>query len=264
MSRISETFAKLRQSGRKGLIIYLTAGYPDMAAALEAALAAEEAGADLIEIGIPFSDPMADGPVIQKASAAALKQGATTGKALGLIGKIRERSQIPLAAMTYINPVLHYGPEKFLADGAAAGMDGLIVPDLPLEEGALLAAPCQGAGIDLIQFVAPTTSAERMQSVCQKAAGFLYCISTTGVTGVRQLDYRQIGDTIAGVRRHADIPVAIGFGIGSARAAREAAQHADAVIVGSAVMQALMDQGIPAMQSLIRAMRQGLDEGKGA
>lgn len=264
MSRISQTFARLKQSGKKGLIIYLTAGYPDMKTTLEAALAAEAAGADLIEIGIPFSDPMADGPVIQKASSLALQQGATTGKALDLLGRIREKSATPLAAMTYINPVLHYGIGNFLTNAAAAGMDGIIVPDLPLEEGDLLEAPCKMAGIDLIQFVAPTTSEQRMQTIGQKAAGFLYCISTTGVTGVRQLDFRQIGGTITSVRRYADIPVAIGFGIGSPQAACDAAQYADAVIVGSAVMQALMDNGIAGMQTLIRSIRQGLDAGKGA
>lgn len=264
MSRISQTFAGLRTSGKKGLIIYLTAGYPDMATTLEAAEAAEEAGADLIEIGIPFSDPMADGPVIQKASTLALQQGATTGKAVDLIARIRERSEIPLAAMTYINPVMHYGIEKFLTDCATAGMDGLIVPDLPMEEGALLEAPCKLAGVDLIQFVAPTTNAQRIETICRKAAGFLYCISTTGVTGVRQLDYQQIGGAITNVRQFSDIPVAIGFGIGNSQAAQEAAQHADAVIVGSAVMQALMDNGIKGMQTLIRSIRQGLDEGKGA
>jgi tryptophan synthase alpha chain len=260
VSRISQTFTKLKESGKKGLIVYITAGYPDMTTTLAAVQAAEAAGADLIEIGIPFSDPMADGPVIQKASTLALQQGATTGKALDLITRIRERSDIPLAAMTYINPVLHYGIEKFLTNCAAAGLDGLIVPDLPMEEGDLLEAPCKSAGINLIQFVAPTTSKQRISTICQKATGFLYCISTTGVTGVRQLDYQQIGGTITGIRQHSNIPVAIGFGIGSAQAAREAAQHADAVIVGSAVMQALMDNGIAGMRTLIQSMRQGLDE----
>lgn len=264
MSRINQTFAQLKQSGKKGLIVYLTAGYPDMAATLEAAQAAEAAGADLIEIGIPFSDPMADGPVIQKASTFALQHGATTDKALDLIGRIREKSEIPLAAMTYINPVLYYGIDKFLTKSAAAGMDGLIVPDVPLEEGDILAAPCKASGIDLIQFVAPTTSEQRMKPICQKAAGFLYCISNTGVTGVRQLNYQQIGGTIAGIRRHSAIPVAIGFGIGSPQAAREAAQQADAVIVGSAVMQALMEGGITSMSTLIRSIRLGMDEVKGA
>jgi tryptophan synthase alpha chain len=260
VSRISQTFIKLKESRKKGLIVYLTAGYPDMETTLEAARAAEAAGADLIEIGIPFSDPMADGHVIQKASTLALQQGATTGKALELITRIREKSDIPLAAMTYINPVMHYGIGKFLTNCAAAGMDGLIVPDLPMEEGDLLDDPCKSAGVDLIQFVAPTTSKERIETICQKAAGFLYCISTTGVTGVRQLDYNQIGGTIRDIRQHSDIPVAIGFGIGSAQAAREAAQHADAVIVGSAVMQALMDGGIAGMRTLIHSIRQGLDE----
>lgn len=264
MSRISNCFSRLRESGRKGLIIYLTAGYPDMEQTLRAAQTAEQAGADLIEIGIPFSDPMADGPVIQKASAFALQQGATVKKAVELIKRIRAHSHIPLAAMTYINPVLHYGIRPFLADCQAAGMDGLIVPDLPMEEGELLDSPCREAGIDLIQFVAPTTNAQRIETISKRAAGFLYCISTTGVTGVRKLDYEQIGGTIAVTRQFSDIPVAIGFGIGSPQSARAAAQHADAVIVGSAVMQALAEQGIAGMQSLIRSIREGLDEGRGA
>lgn len=264
MSRISQTFAQLKQAGKKGLIIYLTAGYPDMSATLEAARAAEEEGADLIEIGIPFSDPMADGPVIQEASSLALKQGATTAKALDLIARIREKSAIPLAAMTYINLIMHYGIDKFLSDSAAAGMDGLIVPDLPLEEGDLMEMPCKSAGIDLIQFIAPTTNERRIETICGKASGFIYCISTTGVTGVRKLDYAPIGEKITSLRRYSDIPAAIGFGIGSPQAAAEAAQYADAVIVGSAVMQTLMDSGIPEMRTLIRSIRQGLDEGKGA
>lgn len=260
MSRIAEKFTELQAKKRKGLIVYLSAGYPDYETTLQAVKAAEAAGADMIELGIPFSDPMADGPVIQKASTQALTAGATTGKTLELIRRIRLQSTIPLAVMTYVNIILHVGVEKFMADFSAAGLDGVIVPDVPAEESDLLDIPCKAAGLDFIHFAAPTTTADRIQTICQKASGFLYCISTTGVTGVRHVDYSAIAKVIAAVRQETQVPLAIGFGIGSGEAAREAARYADAVIVGSAIVQALGEQGIEGVRSLTQSIRQGLDE----
>ncbi|EAX47130.1 tryptophan synthase, alpha subunit [Thermosinus carboxydivorans Nor1] len=260
MSRLNEVFCQLKAQGRKGLIVYLTAGCPDFAATLEAVQAVEAAGANIIEIGIPFSDPMADGPVIQKAASLALQGGATTGKVLELVRQIRQKSAIPLVVMTYINTVLQFGVEKFVRSFAQAGLDGLIVPDLPVEESALLENYCREAGLALIQFIAPTTAPERAVTICHKAAGFLYCISATGVTGVRQVDYSQIGSLINNVRQYTSLPVAIGFGIGSPQAAREAADYADAVIIGSAIMQQLIDKGVDAARAFTESVRLALDQ----
>jgi tryptophan synthase alpha chain len=260
MSRITEKFTELKAIRRKGLIVYLSGGYPDYETTLQAVRAAEAAGADIIEIGIPFSDPMADGPVIQKAATQALAAGATTEKTLELIKQIRKTSAIPLAVMTYINTILHYGVAQFVRDFAQAGIDGIIVPDLPAEESVLLEQPCVQAGLDLIHFVAPTTTGDRIQLVCQKASGFVYCISNTGVTGVRQVDYRAIAQAIAEVRKATTVPLAIGFGIGTGEAAREASQYADAVIVGSAIVTALGQAGVAGVRTLTQSIRRGLDE----
>jgi len=259
MSVLAKPLQERIHHGQKGLIVYLTAGYPDMETTFQAVLAAAEAGADLIEIGIPFSDPIADGPVIQKAATEAIRAGATTEKALELIRKIREHTGVPIAAMTYCNTILHYGIKAFMSDFGAAGMNGVIVPDLPLEETDLLLETCKEHAIDLIQFVAPTSTPERIQAVTQVASGFLYCISTTGVTGVQEVDYRPIAAAIETVRTKTRIPAAIGFGIGSPAAARQAARYADAVIVGSAVVSTLGTSGVEGVRKLVRSIRAELD-----
>ncbi|MDU2066343.1 MAG: tryptophan synthase subunit alpha [Sporomusaceae bacterium] len=262
MSRIEKRFSALKEQGRKGLIIYVNSGYPDYEITYEAVLAMAAAGADVIELGLPFSDPMADGPVIQKAATEALAKGATTAKALDLAKRIRQQSDVPLAVMTYVNTILNQGVEKFVQDFAAAGIDGLIAPDVPAEEAALLQGPCQSAGMDLISFVAPTTDAARLPGLCRQASGFIYCIATTGVTGVRQTDYSAIGKVIQSVRSQTKLPLAIGFGIGSPEAAVAAAQHADAVIVGSAVVKLLAQEGVDAAAAFVASVRQALDEGR--
>ncbi len=261
MTQLAQTFAQLRQENRKGLIVYLTAGCPDYRTTLQAVRDLTAAGADIVEIGLPFSDPLADGPVIQKAATAALKAGATTAKTLALIKEVRQYSPIPLAVMTYVNTVLQYGVSRFVSDFAAAGVSGLIIPDLPAEECGLVDASCHVANMDYIQFVAPTSTGPRIAAICKKAGGFLYCISNTGVTGVRAVDYSLLKDILSQVRQHTDIPVAIGFGIGTPEAACAAARYAEAVIVGSAVMQRLMDGGIGAACQLIGNIRRALDEG---
>lgn len=261
MSRIGDKFKELKIAGRKGFIAYLTAGYPDAAGTLEAVGVLEAAGADVIELGIPFSDPLADGPVIQKAATLALQAGMTTLKVLELVRTIRQTSQIPLVVMTYVNSILNVGAEKFVRSFADAGLDGIIVPDLPLEESGLLAQHCQAAGVDLIQLVAPTTTDARLTAIYQKVQGFVYCVSSVGVTGVREVDYSQIGAVISTVRRETDVPLAIGFGIGSPQGAQEAAKYADAVIVGSAIMQRLMDEGMDGVNTFAKSIRRALDEG---
>lgn len=260
MSRIAGRFEQLKKEGRTGFIAYVTAGCPDMAGTLQAVLALETAGADIIEIGIPFSDPMADGPVIQKAAVMALQGGTTTAKVLEVVYEIRQTSQVPLVIMTYVNTILNMGIEKFITAFAKAGLDGLIVPDLPLEESGLLSEVCQQAGIDLIQLVAPTTNQKRMTAICKKVQGFVYCVSNTGVTGVREIDYSQLSPMLQMVRAETKVPLAIGFGIGTPQGARQAAQHADAVIVGSAIMEKMMDGGVKAVHGFAQEIRQALDE----
>jgi len=260
LTKLGQTLNNLKAAGRKGLIVYITAGCPDYPASLAAVLAAAAAGADVVEVGMPFSDPLADGPVIQKAAAFALKAGATTAKTLDMIRQIGRQSAVPLAVMTYTNTVLQYDAAKFARDFAAAGACGLIVPDMPFEESGMLAPACAANGLDLIQFIAPTSTASRIAAICQKASGFLYLISNTGVTGVRDISYSSLEGTISAVRQHTAVPVAIGFGIGSPEAARAAARHADAVIVGSAVVERLMSGGAGAVGEFVAALRRALDE----
>jgi len=259
MSVLADKLHHNKLQGRKSLIIYITAGYPDMDTTLAAVLAAEQSGADLVELGIPFSDPIADGPVIQKAVTASLAGGTTPGTTLELVRKIRSHSSIPLAFMTYINIILNYGTEDFTRDCRVAGIDALIVPDLPPEECGLLKPHCDTYGLNLIQFVTPTGDFSRVSLACNNASGFIYCVSNTGVTGVRTVDYSAVGPTVDMVRAICDIPVAIGFGIGTPAAAREAALYADGVIVGSAVVQLLETKDIPAVKQLISSIRQELD-----
>ncbi|MGI6093186.1 MAG: tryptophan synthase subunit alpha [Veillonellaceae bacterium] len=260
MSRINATLANLKAQGRKGLIAYVTAGCPDYLTTLDAVEKLQQAGADIVEIGIPFSDPMADGPIIQRAAAMALKSGASTSKTRKLIKNIRTKSDIPLVVMTYINTILNYGVDEFVKNFADAGIDGIIVPDLPLEECTVLESACQQNSIDLIHFAAPTTTSDRIVSISHKASGFLYCISNTGVTGVRDVDYEEINTVISLFRQHSKIPAAIGFGIGNPKTAVLAARQADAVIVGSAIMTKLMDEGVNAAAQLVADIRQALDK----
>jgi tryptophan synthase alpha chain len=259
MSKLTDKLRQRLQEGRKGLIVYVTAGYPDYEATFAAVVAAAEAGADVVELGIPFSDPIADGPVIQKAATLALQAGATTAKTLDVIKKIAAQIDVPLAVMTYVNTILSYGVEEFIADVAAAGVSGVIVPDLPLEEGQLLYDVCQHHQVDLIQFIAPTSTPERIREISELARGFIYCISTTGVTGVQTVDYTPVIQAIREAKEVTDIPVAIGFGIGSPAAAREAACLGDAVIVGSAIVERLGQEGVAGMKAFILAIRQEMD-----
>lgn len=262
MSRIAERLQQVRAAGRKGLVIYITGGCPNLAATVEAVLAAERAGADVVEIGIPFSDPMADGPVIQQAASLALANGASVEGILDVVRQIRTQSEIPLALMTYVNPVLQYDADKFVKTAKAAGVDGLIIPDLPIEESREMLAVCREQDVNLVQFVAPTTTLERLGPTCAAANGFIYCISNTGVTGARaDIDYSALAPLITEVRTRSDVPTAIGFGIGSPAAAYSAAQYADAVIVGSAVVDIILHDGVQAIESFITTIRQALDKG---
>jgi tryptophan synthase alpha chain len=235
--RITGKFKELKQKGQKALITYLTAGDPDLEMTADLVLAAEENGADIIELGIPFSDPLADGPVIQKASLRALNSGTTVSGILGCIKNIRTKTQIPIAVMTYYNPIHRYGLKEFAVHAKEAGVDGLIVPDLPYEEGEELYALAKDEGLETILFVAPTSTTERIKKTAELSTGFIYCVSLTGVTGPRDDLQTGVRELISRIKDCTDKPVALGFGISHPEQARRAAEMADGVIVGSAIVK---------------------------
>lgn len=239
-SRIGETFARLKGEGRVAIMPYVTVGFPDVETTLAAVPAALRGGADLIELGMPFSDPLADGVTIQRANQRVLEAGVHTGTVLDVARRLRaDGVEAPLLAMGYFNPVLRYGVERFAADCAAAGIDGLIVPDLPPEESDELAAACRRHGRDLIMLLAPTSTDERIKSVAERASGFIYCVSLTGVTGARASLSEGLAGYLARVRRFTDLPLAVGFGISKPEHVAEVAQIADGAIVGAAVISRL-------------------------
>ncbi|MFA5038421.1 MAG: tryptophan synthase subunit alpha [Candidatus Omnitrophota bacterium] len=245
MNRIESVFRKLKKQGRKALIPFVTAGYPDLGATEELVLAMERAGADLIELGIPFSDPVADGPVIQMSSFEALKTGTTLKKILDSVRRLRRKTQIPLLAMTYFNPVLQYGPDRFISQASRAGLDGVIIPDLPPEEEGDFLREAARQGLAVIFFVAPTTPADRARRLIRKARGFIYFVSLAGVTGVRQSLPADLKARLAETKKIAgSLPVCVGFGVSTARQVQELSPYCDGVIVGSAVVKKIKD-GIP-------------------
>ncbi|KDM65338.1 tryptophan synthase subunit alpha [Acidiphilium sp. JA12-A1] len=240
MSRIAATFARLRDEGRAGLIPFVEAFDPDRetSATLLAGMAAR--GADLIEIGMPFTDPMADGPTIQQAGRRALRAGATLAGTLGLVRDFRAvNDTVPLILMGYLNPILSYGVERFTADAAAAGVDGVIVVDLPTEEADLLLPHLRQHRIDLIRLVAPTTTDERLPVVLNDSSGFVYYVSITGITGTRTASAEDLARDIPRVRKATDMPVAVGFGVRTPAQAATVARFADAAVVASALIDKL-------------------------
>jgi len=243
MSRIAQTFESLRQRDEKALITFLTAGDPDLATSERVIHALVEAGVDLLELGFPFSDPMADGPTIQAASERALAAGTTLRGVLDLVSRIRQHTNVPIVLMGYYNPVFRYGAAAFCRDAAAAGVDGLLLVDLPPEEAGELHPHLRAAGIDLITLLAPTTPEARMTALARRAEGFLYYVSMTGVTGTQAVDAAAIADAVAGVCRQSPVPVAVGFGVKTPADARAVAAFADAVVVGSALVQVIATHG---------------------
>jgi len=258
MSRIGSVFSN---SGRKALITYFTVGYPDMDATLEMVQLAADAGSDLVELGIPFSDPLADGSTIQQASHRSLEQGTTPESCLELARRLRKEVKVPLVFMTYFNPVHRYGQEAFCRDCAQAGVDGLIVPDLPPEEGAELEALSHSQGLDLVYLLAPTSTDERIDIVAARSRGFIYLVSLTGVTGSRDSLPAELESFVMRVRRKARQPLCVGFGISTPEQARRVADVADGVIVGSRIMQ-LLDEDEPAagVRGFIQSLRRALDD----
>jgi tryptophan synthase alpha chain len=238
------------------LIPYLTAGYPTRRASLEALHMVAEAGADFVELGIPFSDPLADGPTIQRASHTALENGMTVPGALTMIREAR--LPVPVIAFSYLNPLLAYGLERFADDAVAAGVAGVLVTDLPAGEDPQVETTLRAAGLDRIRLVAPTSTAARLESLVRGAEGFLYLIARLGVTGARTVVGDVLAATIARVRAATQLPVAVGFGIASGEQARAVARLADGVVVGSALVERL-GKGLEPARALIRELREALD-----
>ncbi len=236
-NRIDDTFARLQADGQKAFIAYVTAGDPDMDRSLEIVRGLADAGADIIELGMPFSDPLADGIVNQLAADRALKAGANTGKVLNLIRRFRETHQTPIVLYAYLNPIITYGWDKFHVDAAAAGVDGILPLDLPPDEAALHPSMASTHGLHSIHLIAPTTPPERVKLLAEKATGFIYALSRTGVTGAHGAPSDTIGETVARIRVHASAPVCVGFGINTPEQAAQVAAHCDGIIVGSAIVR---------------------------
>ena len=257
MNRIDAAFQK---PGHKALIPYLTVGYPTVKATLELAKWMARNGADIIELGIPFSDPLADGATIQASSHAALLNGVTPRTCLDVASSLRKSSTVPLIFMTYFNPVLHYGITGFCQDSRSAGVDGLIIPDLPPEEAREMQAECQAKKLDLIYLLSPNSTPERIAFVAEQSRGFIYLVSVTGVTGARNELSSDLGAFVGRVRKATEKPLCLGFGISSAEQARKAATIVDGVIVGSRLIQlADEDPSGEEFRAFFRKVRQGLD-----
>ncbi len=237
MNRIETVFKRLAERGEKALIAYVMAGDPSLAQTEEIVLALESAGADLIELGVPFSDPVADGPTIQRAAQRALRQGVTLTKVLDLVVALRRQTRLPLVLMSYCNPIHAFGIERFFKTAHTAGVDGLIVPDLPMEEAMPFLVQQRRHQVDLIFLVAPTTPPDRAARICSQSRGFVYYVALTGVTGARIQDQTHAMAGIRALKSMTDQPVAAGFGISTPQEAREIAQDADGVIVGSALVK---------------------------
>ncbi|HEY2523741.1 MAG TPA: tryptophan synthase subunit alpha [Candidatus Binataceae bacterium] len=267
--RIAKKFAELRARGETALIPFIVAGDPNLEATRALVLELEARGADLIELGVPFSDPMADGPANQRALARGLAAGASLAAILAMVSEVRRQSQMPVVLFGYYNPILHYGCERLCADAARAGVDGLLVVDLPPEEAAELARPARAHGLDLIYLLAPTTPIDRARAIARAGSGFLYYVAVAGVTGARASLAAGLEDRVRALRTVTDLPIGVGFGISTAAQAGEVAGYADAVVVGSALsliieregaglgLAAAVGEAVGGMKNAMRAARGG-------
>ena len=237
MNRIDLTFKRLRQQKRKAFIAFITAGDPNLKATHDLVLALEKAGADIIELGVPFSDPMADGSTIQASSMRALAKGTSLNKVLNLVKQLRLKTQVPLCLMTYYNIIFTHGEERFVKDAIACGVDGIIIPDLPVSEAAGLRKQASKAGLATIFFIAPTTSNERIKPIASASSGFIYYVSLTGVTGAREALPASVGADIRRIKKLTNKPVCVGFGISNKPQVKAMSKLADGVIVGSAIVK---------------------------
>jgi tryptophan synthase alpha chain len=261
-NRIDEKFADLKQRGEKAFVAYVTAGDPDLEMTQEIALAMERSGVDILEVGVPFSDPTADGPVIQEASQRALRSGTTLAGIIDMIGSLREKSEVPIVLFSYFNPIFSFGVEAFAERAARAGVDGVLVVDLPAEEAGELKRHTDRYGIKFIFLLAPTSGEQRIRAAAAKGSGFLYYISVTGVTGTQLPQAEQIEHDIKIIRKHTSIPVVSGFGISSPEVAGEIAAKADGIVIGSAFMKIIGESPRENMVSRVRdfaaAVRKGI------
>jgi tryptophan synthase alpha chain len=252
MTRIDATFARLRAQGRKAFVAYIMGGDPDEETSLAVMRGLPGAGVDIIELGMPFTDPMADGPTIQLAGQRALEAGMTLDKVLAMVRAFRAEDQTtPIVLMGYYNPIHSRGVPRFLAEARAAGIDGLIVVDLPPEEDAELCLPAQAAGLNFIRLATPTTDARRLPKVLQNTSGFVYYVSVTGITGTAAAQAAEVGPEVARIKASTDLPVIVGFGITTPETARAIARVADGCVVGSAIVK-LIGEGRPVAEVLER------------
>jgi tryptophan synthase alpha chain len=264
-TRISKLFDTLRREGRKGLVAYITAGdpSPDRTPALVEAL--ERGGADLIELGVPFSDPIADGPVIQRAGYRAIEAGTTLARVLEIAAEIRKRSEIPLLLFTYLNPVMRYGLDKLAQDAKAAGIDGCLLIDASVEEAGPYIGSMRASGLDTVFLAAPTSTERRLKLMAEYSTGFVYLVSRTGVTGERQTLSNSVGPLVEAVRKVTDLPLAIGFGVSTREHVAELGKQAEAVVVGSAIMSLIERHAGSAsleqdLEAFARELKQGFQQ----
>ncbi|MDE0163747.1 MAG: tryptophan synthase subunit alpha [Bryobacterales bacterium] len=262
MSRIISAFERLRRENNRGLVAYITAGDPSPGHTVELILALEQGGADIIELGVPFSDPIADGPVIQKAGERALRAGTTFPKVLDILRNLRTRSEIPVIIFTYLNPIMRYGFARFASDAAAAGADGALLTDLNIEEAGLYLAEMQKHGLDPVFLVSQTTPDDRLRVLSRSSAGFVYLVSRAGVTGERDRVSDQARRLIERTRRVTDLPLAVGFGLSKPEHMRALAPYADAAVVGSAFMRVIEEhQDAPDLADRMCGLAARLKEG---
>jgi tryptophan synthase alpha chain len=264
MGRIEEKFKALKKNNRKAFVAYLTAGDPDLETTARLIPALEASGVDILEVGVPFSDPTADGPAIQVASQRALKKGATLEKILAMVAGLRRTSEIPIVLFGYYNPILSYGPEKFADDAAASGVDGILVVDLPPEEADELRRFTDPTGLAFITLIAPTTDSKRAGKILRGATGFVYYISITGVTGTAVPKPDDIRQDVGRLRKMTDLPIAVGFGISTPAQAAAIAPLADGIVIGSALVRLIGENGESAVliektSSFAREIRQAID-----
>lgn len=263
--RLSRTFAALRARNEKALITFITAGDPDIKATKDLILALEANGADIIELGMPFSDPMADGPTIQASSERALRKGTTPQDVIDIVAEVRKRSGIPIVLFGYYNPIFQYGLRRFAKAVASAGADGVLVVDLPAEEAGELKAELDRVGCDLIFLLTPTSNDGRIKVTVDKASGFLYFVSVTGVTGARASVSRGVPGYVRKIRRFTDLPVGVGFGISTPAQAKEVAAFADGVVVGSALVNVIAsssaDNLLKNAGAFVSAIKAGMRQG---
>ena len=268
MSRISDTFTRLKGEGRAALMPYITAGHPTLPATEALLFALEESGADMIELGIPYSDPLADGPTVQRAGQIALQNGATIPRIHAMMRRVREQGlSIPVLYMVYYNCVFRHGEEQFLDEAAASGIDGLIIPDLPLEEAEEVEGLAAERGLDLVYLLAPTSTPERIAEAGRRSRGFIYCVSLTGVTGARDRLSAAIEPMLRRIREATSLPLAVGFGISRPEHAAAVAKLADGVIVGSALVERIDEapdetEAVNRAAAYIRSLRLAVDQAR--